>query len=195
MFGLNIKLVDLQISDFHAPECCFLWWHTEKTFSFWGRCPQTPTASFSSFFTFPQSHVCGLEDSHICKNLTMNGETERYIWVCRRRRNTLQINAHLLYGTGTGVMMNHHVWTRVADSWSSHMVFWTPVSQLWPVTSLKCSFIWQDLQVNEDGYHDGFSGESNFNKAKDSLKRSTKKLFRFPLTAGFPEFPNSVGHS
>ena len=76
MSGLNIKLADLQISDFHAPECCFLWWHTEKTFSFWGRCPpdpyqglcpwtplgaycgpQTP-ASFSSFLTFSQSHVC-----------------------------------------------------------------------------------------------------------------------------------------
>ena len=47
MSGLNIKLTDLQISDFHAPECCFLWWHTEKTFSFWGRCPQTPTRGFA----------------------------------------------------------------------------------------------------------------------------------------------------
>ena len=47
MSGLNIKLADLQISDFHAPECCFLWWHTEKTFSFWGRCPQTPTRGFA----------------------------------------------------------------------------------------------------------------------------------------------------
>ena len=25
----------------------FLWWHTEKTFSFWGRCPQTPTRGFA----------------------------------------------------------------------------------------------------------------------------------------------------
>ena len=47
MSGLNIRLADLQISDFHAPECCFLWWHTEKTFSFWGRCPQTPTRGFA----------------------------------------------------------------------------------------------------------------------------------------------------
>ena len=47
MSGLNIKLADLQISDFHAPECCVLWWHTEKTFSFWGRCPQTPTRGFA----------------------------------------------------------------------------------------------------------------------------------------------------
>ena len=47
MSGLNIKLADLQISDFHAPECCFLWWHSEKTFSFWGRCPQTPTRGFA----------------------------------------------------------------------------------------------------------------------------------------------------
>ena len=47
MSGLNIKLADLQISDFHAPECCFLWWHTEKTFSFWGRCPQTPKRGFA----------------------------------------------------------------------------------------------------------------------------------------------------
>ena len=47
MSGLNIKLADLQISDFHAPECCFLWWHTEKTFSFWGHCPQTPTRGFT----------------------------------------------------------------------------------------------------------------------------------------------------
>ena len=47
MSGLNIKLADLQISDFHAPECCFLWWHTEKIFSFWGHCPQTPTRGFA----------------------------------------------------------------------------------------------------------------------------------------------------
>ena len=47
MSGLNIQLADLQISDFHAPECCFLWWRTEKTFSFWGRCPQTPTRGFA----------------------------------------------------------------------------------------------------------------------------------------------------
>ena len=47
MSGLNIKVADLQISDFRAPECCFLWWHTEKTFSFWGPCPQTPTTGFA----------------------------------------------------------------------------------------------------------------------------------------------------
>ena len=47
MLGLNIQLADLQISDFHAPECCFLWWHTEKTFSFRGHCPQTPTRGFA----------------------------------------------------------------------------------------------------------------------------------------------------
>ena len=119
MFGLNIKLADLQISDFHAPECCFLWWHTAPEWHFqcsfennqvnvwskhkacwlaniWfscsrmlffvmtyrknlqllgalpphpyqGLCPWTPLgaycgpqtpASFSSFFTFPQFHVC-----------------------------------------------------------------------------------------------------------------------------------------
>ena len=46
MSDLNIKLADLQISDFHALECCFLWWHTEKTFSLWGRSPQTPTRGF-----------------------------------------------------------------------------------------------------------------------------------------------------
>ena len=46
MSGLNIKLANLQISDFHAPECCFLWWHTEKTFSFRplpGALPLDPT--------------------------------------------------------------------------------------------------------------------------------------------------------
>ena len=47
MSGLNIKVADLQISDFHAPECCFLWWHTEKIFSFWGQRPQTPTRGFA----------------------------------------------------------------------------------------------------------------------------------------------------
>ena len=97
MSGLNIKLADLQISDFHAPECCFLWWHTEKTFSFW-RCPQTPTrgfapgphwgptaaprppASFSSFFTFPPVpcliHHSGWEPS-ICFCISCV-----YQWVC-----------------------------------------------------------------------------------------------------------------
>ena len=25
----------------------FLWWHTEKTFSFWGHCPQTPIRGFA----------------------------------------------------------------------------------------------------------------------------------------------------
>ena len=76
MSGLNIKLADLQISDFHTPECCFLWWHTEKNLQllgalppnpYQGLCPWTPLgaycgpqtpASFSSFFNFPQSHVC-----------------------------------------------------------------------------------------------------------------------------------------
>ena len=62
MSGLKIKLTDLQISHFHAPECCFVWWHTEKNFQLVGTLsptplaaycgPQTPT-SFSSFFTFP----------------------------------------------------------------------------------------------------------------------------------------------
>ena len=42
MSGLNIKLTDLQISDFHAPERCFFFCDDilKKTFSFWG-----PTAA------------------------------------------------------------------------------------------------------------------------------------------------------
>ena len=42
MSGLNIKLVDLQISDFHALECCFLWWHTGKKPSASGGVAPTP---------------------------------------------------------------------------------------------------------------------------------------------------------
>ena len=84
MSGLNIKLADLKISDFHAPECCFLWWHTEKNLQllgalppdpYQGLCPWTPLgaycgpqtpASFSSFFTFPQSHVCWWPEGVVC---------------------------------------------------------------------------------------------------------------------------------
>ena len=66
MSGLNIKLADLQISDFHAPKCCFQLLGALPPDPYQGLCPwtplgaycgpQTPT-SFSFFFTFPQSHV------------------------------------------------------------------------------------------------------------------------------------------
>ena len=32
---------------FSCSRMLVLWWHTEKTFSFWGRCPQTPTRGFA----------------------------------------------------------------------------------------------------------------------------------------------------
>ena len=63
MSGLNIKLADLQISDFHAPECCFFVMTYWKNFQLLGAlspdpyCGPRPPASFSSFFTFSQSHV------------------------------------------------------------------------------------------------------------------------------------------
>ena len=75
MSGLNVKLADLQISDFHAPECCFFvmtYWKNLQLLGalppdpYQGLCPWTPLgaycgpqtlASFSSFFTFSQSHV------------------------------------------------------------------------------------------------------------------------------------------
>ena len=107
MSGLDIKLADLQISDFHAPECCFLWWHTQKNFSFWGRCPQTPTRGFAPgprwgptaaprpphhfppFSLFPQSHVWidnevsvyfDYEFTNTRKKQTL---PEDVLWVCR----------------------------------------------------------------------------------------------------------------
>ena len=75
MSGLNIKLADLQISDFLTPECCFFvmtYWKNLQLLGalppdpYQGLCPWTPLgaycgpqtpASFSSFFTFAQSHV------------------------------------------------------------------------------------------------------------------------------------------
>ena len=74
MSSLKIKLTDLQISYFHAPECCFLWWHTEKTFSLWGHCPRPhwqPTSAprlphhFPPFSLFP----CPMSDS--CSSLRL----------------------------------------------------------------------------------------------------------------------------
>ena len=74
MSGLNIKLTDLQMSDFHAPECCFIvmtYWNKLQLLGplppdpYQGLCPWTPLRAYCgpqtptsfSFFTFPQSHV------------------------------------------------------------------------------------------------------------------------------------------
>ena len=40
--------------------------------------------------------MVGLKNSHIRKNLTQNGEPQRYSWECRRRRSTC-LNFHVLF--------------------------------------------------------------------------------------------------